>query len=235
MIPLSDDNPSKTAPVVTVAIIGLCALAFIWELRFGPRMDEALVAFGFTPSSFESGVPLNKVGLPVWATIFTAMFLHAGWLHIIGNMLFLWIFGNNIEDAMGHVRFTLFYLICGVAAALTMAMLDPHSNTPMIGASGAISGVLAAYMLLYPRARVHTLLILGILFYFARLRAVWVVGIWFAIQLVTAVLTPPSEPGTAWWAHVGGFAMGLILTPLFKSRDVPFFGPYDTRGPWADG
>jgi membrane associated rhomboid family serine protease len=235
MIPLSDENPSRTAPVVTVAIIVLCVLAFIWELRFGPRLDEALVAFGFTPASFTSGVPLNKVGLPVWATIFTAMFLHAGWLHIGGNMLFLWIFGNNIEDAMGHLRFTLFYLVSGVAAALAMVLLDPHSNTPMIGASGAISGVLAAYMLLYPRARVHTLLTLGFFFYMARLRAVWVVGIWFAIQLVTAALTPPSEPGTAWWAHVGGFAAGLILTPLLKSRDVPYFGPQDPRGPWADG
>ena len=235
MIPLSDENPTKTFAGVTLAIIALCAAAFLWELGLGARLDEALVAFGFTPAAFTSGVALNKVGLPVWATIFTAMFLHSGWLHIGGNMLFLWIFGNNIEDAMGHFRFTIFYLVCGVSAAMAMVLLDPHSNTPMIGASGAISGVLAAYMLLYPRARVRTLLTLGFFFYVARLRAVWVVGIWFAIQLLTAAMTPPSEPGTAWWAHVGGFAAGLLLTPLFKSRDVRYFGPHDPRGPWADG
>jgi rhomboid family protein len=235
MIPLSDENPARTPPIVTVGIIVLCALVFVWELGLGTRLDEALTAFGFTPYAFVHDAPVNTVGLPVWATILTAMFLHAGWLHIGGNMLFLWIFGNNIEDAMGHVRFTLFYLVCGVAAALALVVLDPNSHTPTIGASGAISGVLAAYMLLYPRARVHTLLTLGFFFYMARLRAVWVVGIWFAIQLVTAAMTPPSEPGTAWWAHVGGFLAGLALTPLLKSRDVPYFGPYDRRGPWGDG
>ena len=226
MIPYSDENPTRTTPVVTIAIMALCILAFFWELALGPRADEALTAFGFTPNTFThpAGAQL-PYGLPVWATIFTSMFLHAGWLHIGGNLLYLWIFGNNIEDAMGHVKFALFYLVCGAAAALTLVAMDSASHTPVVGASGAISGVLAAYMLLYPRARVHTMLTLGFFFYPVWLRAVWVIGFWFALQLLTAAITPPSEPGIAWWAHVGGFIAGLVLTPLLKSRDVPYFGP----------
>lgn len=235
MIPISDENPTRLRPVVTVLIILLCLLAFGWELALGNRLDEALTAFGFTPASFTTGLPHPGLGLPVWSTIFTSMFLHAGYLHIGGNLLYFWIFGNNIEDAMGHVKFALFYLVCGVAAALAMVLADPHSMTPIVGASGAISGVLAGYMLLYPRARVHTILTLGFFFYGVWLRAVWVLGLWFALQLVTAVLTPASEPGTAWWAHVGGFVAGLVLTPLLKARDIPYFGPFESRGPWADG
>jgi len=237
VIPISDDNPARLKPVVTVTIIVLCALAFVWELQLGKRADAALAVLGFTPNTFvhpdEAQAPW--LGLAPWQTIFTSMFLHAGVLHIAGNMLYLWIFGNNIEDAMGHVKFALFYLACGVAAALTMLLVDPSSHTPVVGASGAISGVLAAYMLLYPRARVHVVVPLIIVFYPFWVRAVWVVGIWFAMQLVTAVLTPASEPGTAWWAHVGGFVAGLALTPLLKSRHVPYFGPIDPRGPWANG
>jgi len=237
MIPFSDENPARTPPYVTVAIIVLCVLAFLWELSLGARSDQALVVFGFTPAGLEhpEGAQYVGLGLPVWTTILTSMFLHAGFLHIGGNMLYLWIFGNNIEDAMGHARFTVFYLVCGVVAALTLAAIDPSSTTPVVGASGAISGVLAAYMLLYPRARVHTLLTLGIFLYPVWIRAVWVIGFWFLLQLVTAAITPASEPGTAWWAHVGGFAAGLILTPLLKSRNVPYFGPFDDRGPWSKG
>jgi membrane associated rhomboid family serine protease len=237
MIPLSDENPARTRPYATVTIIVLCVLAFFWELALGTRTDEALAAFGFTPNAFfhPGGAQFVGLGLPEWTTIFTSMFLHAGFLHIGGNMLYLWIFGNNIEDAMGHWKFTLFYLVCGVAAVLTLAAIDPNSHTPIVGASGAISGVLAAYMLLYPRARVHTLLALGIFIYPVWIRAVWVIGFWFVLQLLTAAITPASEPGTAWWAHVGGFAAGLALTPLLKARDVPYFGPFDFRGPWGQG
>lgn len=237
MIPISDDNPARLTPVVTVAIIVLCVLAFLWELRLGSRMDAALAVLGFTPYSLVYSAPARaaSLGIAPWQTIFTSMFLHASVLHIAGNMLYLWIFGNNIEDAMGHVKFALFYLACGVAAALTMLLVDPASHTPVVGASGAISGVLAAYMLLYPRARVHVVVPLIIVFYPFWVRAVWVVGIWFAMQLVSAAMTPVSQPGTAWWAHVGGFLAGLVLTPLLKSRFVPYFGPIDPRGPWANG
>jgi len=146
-------------------------------------------------------------------------------------MLYLWIFGNNIEDAMGHVRFIFFYFICGVAAALTMAFMDPVSTQPMVGASGAISGVLAAYMLLYPRARVTVIIPWLLILYPFRINAMWVVGVWFAMQLLS--LTGPDTSGIAWWAHVGGFTAGLALTPFFKSSGVPFFGPRITRGPWS--
>jgi membrane associated rhomboid family serine protease len=146
-------------------------------------------------------------------------------------MLYLWIFGNNVEDAMGHLRFLAFYLMCGAAAALAMAYIDPSSRVPMIGASGAISGVLAAYVLLYPRHRVTVIVPLGIIFYPLSIAAIWVVGFWFVMQLFSAALSNPGQPGTAWWAHIGGFAAGLLLTPLLKSRHVPLFSRRPP-GPW---
>ena len=236
MIPISDDNPVEHTPFINWLLIGLCVAAFGWEFSLGEKgMDAALGVLGFTPAAYSGDIsaPSEVLGLPAYATIFTSMFLHGGFLHLIGNMLYLWIFGNNIEEAMGHTRYALFYLVCGVLAALTMDVIDPHSQVPMIGASGAISGVLGAYMLLYPRARVHVIIPLGIIFYPLWIRAVWVVGIWFAMQLASAAFTDPSQPGTAFWAHVGGFAAGLILTPFLKSHDVRFFGPFAPRGPWS--
>jgi membrane associated rhomboid family serine protease len=235
MIPISDDNPTRLTPILTWALIGVCVLVYIWERSLGHGMDAALLVFGFTPASLFSGyVPLPDVGeVPAGLTIFTSMFLHGSILHIAGNMLYLWIFGNNVEDAMGHLRYLLFYLICGVAAALTLAYIDPSSRVPMVGASGAISGVLAAYVLLFPRARVTVIVPLGIIFYPFRITAVWVVGFWFLLQLLSAAATRPDQPGVAWWAHVGGFAAGAILTPLFKSSDFPLFGPVRRRGPWG--
>jgi membrane associated rhomboid family serine protease len=218
MIPISDDNPSRRPAVVTWTIIALCVAVWLWEFRLGRAMNDVIAKWGFAPAS------LSATHGHAAVTLFTAMFLHGGWLHIGGNMLYLWIFGNNVEDAMGHVRFALFYLLCGIAAALALAYMDPASQLPMIGASGAISGVLAAYVLLYPRARVTVVVPLGIVFYPLALGAVWVVGLWFAMQLVSAWIVDPAQPGIAWWAHVGGFAAGLLLTPLFKSRDVPLFG-----------
>lgn len=238
MIPISDENPSKRPPVATLALVGLCAAVFLWELTLGaPGMERLLTLFGATPAAIlhPANAQLPLPHLPIWATIFTSMFLHAGYLHIAGNMLYLWIFGNNIEDAFGHVKFVLFYLICGVAAVLAMVLLDPGSNSPIVGASGAISGVLAAYMLLFPRAWVHAVAPEVLILLPIRIRAVWVIGIWFALQLVIAVTTPADGAGTAWWAHVGGFAAGLVLTPVLKARDVPYFGPFDPRGPWGEG
>jgi membrane associated rhomboid family serine protease len=235
MIPISDDNPVDHPAVVTWLLILGCAAAFAWEISLGSKgMDAALEVFGFTPAAlFGSETPPSEAfGVSPVATIFISMFLHGGWLHILGNMLYLWIFGNNIEEAMGHVRFTLFYFVCGVAAALTMGFVDRASVVPMVGASGAISGVLGAYMLLYPRARVHVIIPLGIIFYPLWVRAVWVVGVWFAVQLASAAFSDPTQPGTAFWAHVGGFAAGLFLTPILKARDVRFFGPYFRQGPW---
>jgi membrane associated rhomboid family serine protease len=227
MIPISDDNPVRLTPVVTWAIIILCVAVFVWELSLGGGADAAIDALAFKP------VTLLKGSITLAAiTILTAMFLHGGFLHIGGNMLYLWIFGNNVEDAMGHVRYLLFYLISGAAAALAMAWMDPTSSIPMLGASGAISGVLAAYVLIYPRARVTVIVPLGIIFYPMKISAIWVVGFWFVLQLLSAALSNPDQPGTAFWAHVGGFIVGGLLTPLFKSAHIPLFGDVH-RGPWG--
>ncbi|MBU6442496.1 MAG: rhomboid family intramembrane serine protease [Alphaproteobacteria bacterium] len=234
MIPISDDNPARLVPVVTWAIILSCAIVFAWELSLGRGMAPALALLGFTPAALGHALlpPPGYVSVPVWATIFTSMFLHGGFLHIGGNMLYLWIFGNNVEDAMGHLRYLLFYLICGVAAALTLAAINPASPVPMIGASGAISGVLAAYVLLYPRARVTVIVPLGIILYPMKISAIWVVGFWFVLQLLSAALGGQADSGVAWWAHIGGFLAGGLLTPMFKSAQFPLFGEV-RRGPWG--
>jgi membrane associated rhomboid family serine protease len=233
MIPVSDDNPARSPAVVTWTIMALCVGAYLWERSLGREMNAALVALGFIPALYFSPATAEATGLavPPWLTILSSMFLHGGLLHLAGNMLYLWIFGNNVEDAMGHWRFLLFYLVCGAAAALAMAYMNPASRVPMIGASGAISGVLAAYLLLYPRARVTVIVPLGIILWPFTIAAMWVVGFWFLLQLISASLAEPGQPGTAWWAHVGGFVAGVVLTPIAKARDVPLFGRRPP-GPW---
>ena len=233
MIPIADDNPARLTPVVTWAIIALCVAVYVWERSFGREMNALLNALGFVPASLFAPQTLRATYMPVSQgfTILTSMFLHGGVLHVAGNMLYLWIFGNNVEDSMGHMRYLVFYLACGTAAALTLAFIDPTSRLPMVGASGAISGVLAAYVLFYPRARVTVVVPLGIIFYPFAITALWVVGLWFAMQLLSAALTDPGQPGVAFWAHVGGFVAGIVLTPLLKSRGARLFGEV-RRGPW---
>ena len=234
VIPISDDNPTRLIPMATWGIIVLCVIAYIWERSFGRDMDAAILVLGFTPASLfgHARPPQGFESLPPAATIVTSMFMHGSVLHLAGNMLYLWIFGNNVEDAMGHLRFVAFYLLCGLAAALMLAYIDPGSRIPMVGASGAISGVLAGYVLLYPRARVTVIVPLGIIFYPFTVSAFWVVSFWFVLQLLSAALSDPNQPGVAWWAHVGGFGAGLVLTPLLKSRSFPLFAR-PRRGPWA--
>jgi len=234
MIPISDDNPARLVPIVTWLIIALCVAVYLWERSLGHEMDAAILVLGFVPAALlhAHASPPGFVNVSPVATILTSMFMHGGLLHIAGNMLYLWIFGNNVEDAMGHARFVVFYLVCGTAAALTLAWIDPSSRVPMIGASGAISGVLAGYVLLFPRARVTVIVPLGIIFYPFALSAFWVVSFWFVMQLLSASLSDPHQPGVAWWAHVGGFGAGLALTPLFKSAAFPLFGAR-RQGPWS--
>jgi membrane associated rhomboid family serine protease len=234
MIPISDENPTRLMPIFTILIGVVCVAVYIWEEQLGPAMGDSFVTFGFIPNTLMSPhkAVVEDAELPAFATILTSMFLHGSWWHLLGNMLYLWIFGNNIEDAMGHARFLLFYLVCGVAAALTMAFMDPASTIPMVGASGAISGALGAYMLLYPRARVTVIVPILIVFYPFHIRAIWVVGIWFAMQLLNAATATPDAPGVAWWAHVGGFFAGMALTPFLKSAQVRYFGPYKKTLPW---
>ena len=227
MIPLRDNIPSRITPVVTVAAILACTIIFLWQLSLGERGFQAAVySLGVVPATLlrDARLPPDLYLIPPVATVFTSMFLHGGWLHLIGNMLFLWIFGDNVEDAMGHFRFVVFYLVCGVAAALAQSLPNPDSTVPMIGASGAISGVLGAYLLLYPRAQVLVLIPLGLFTQLVHLPAILVLGLWFAIQLVSSLLAAPGAGGVAFGAHVGGFVAGMILVPLFKRRQLALFG-----------
>ena len=227
MIPLRDDVRSRITPVVSVAVIVACVLIFFWQLSLGQTgFQRAVYSLGVIPVTLlgSEQLPPDLYLLPPTATIFTSMFLHGGLLHLLGNMLYLWIFGDNVEDAMGHVRFIVFYLLCGVAAALAQAVPNPESAIPMIGASGAISGVLGAYLLLYPRAQVLVLIPLGLFSQIVHLPAVLVLGLWFLIQLVSSLLADPSQGGVAFGAHIGGFIAGMALLPLFKGRNTPLFG-----------
>lgn len=227
MIPLHDDNPTELAPYLTVAIIVLCVLAFLWELSLGRAQQAAVLSLGAIPAVLlhHRQLPPEFVLIPPLATVFTSMFLHGGWLHLLGNMLYLWIFGNNVEDAMGHGRFAVFYLLCGTVAVFAQALPDPQSVIPMIGASGAISGVLGAYLLLYPHARV--LVVIPIFFYpyLIQLKASWVLGFWFVMQLISALEAPAGQGGVAFGAHVGGFVAGIALVPVFRRRGVMLLHP----------
>lgn len=231
VIPLHDDNPTRTKPYVTIALIALCVLAFIWQLIAGAQGNQRIVfSLGVIPSVLfgRSELPPELAWVPPGATVFTSMFLHGGFMHLLGNMLYLWIFGNNVEDAMGHVRFVLFFLMCGVAAVFAQALPNPASDIPMIGASGAISGVLGAYLLLYPRARVLLGLPLGFLIVqLGRFPAMWVLAAWFGMQLLLGYFTSADQQGgVAFGAHVGGFLAGMLLIPVFKNRDVPLWRRY---------
>ncbi|MEZ5498393.1 MAG: rhomboid family intramembrane serine protease [Steroidobacteraceae bacterium] len=226
VIPLHDDNPARIRPFVTYALLALCVLAFLLQLFSGGNGERIVYALGVIPA-----VLLGHMQLPTelsWVapqlTIVTSMFLHGSLLHLAGNMLYLWIFGNNVEDAMGHARFVFFYLICGCAAVFAQALPDPASRVPMIGASGAISGVLGAYMLLYPRARILLGLPLGfVIIRLGRAPALVVLAVWFMMQLAMQLMSGEAEGGVAFRAHIGGFIAGVLLVPVFKDRDVPLW------------
>ncbi|HSN70229.1 MAG TPA: rhomboid family intramembrane serine protease [Steroidobacteraceae bacterium] len=227
MIPLRDDNPSQIVPLVTRALVVACVLAFLWQLSLGPRGGERVVyALGVIPAVLfgTRSLPDELALVPAYATVFTSMFLHGGWMHLIGNMLYLWIFGDNVEDSMGHVRYVVFYLVCGVAAVFAQALPAPDSTVPMIGASGAISGVLGAYLLLHPHARVLVVIPIGFILQTVRLPAGVVLALWFGLQLVSSLFAQGSG-GVAFRAHIGGFIAGMLLVPVMKRRDIPLFQP----------
>ena len=217
MIPLSDENRTSRPPVVSYALLGAIILAFVWQLQAG---DAAVYAFGLIPARLVHGalLPPQLDWAPAWATVFTSMFLHGGWLHLGGNLLYLWIFGDNVEDALGRGRFVAFYLLCGVAAALVQTVSETTSIVPMIGASGAISGVLGAYLRLFPHAQVRVLVPLFIVFYTIRVPAWVVLGLWFLFQLASSAMIQPGQGGVAFFAHIGGFLSGLILVGLLMPR-----------------
>jgi membrane associated rhomboid family serine protease len=221
-----------------------CVMVYLVQLSFGTQGGEALVyQFGMIPVRLFGGRDLTPelAVVPAWTTLFSSMFMHGGLLHLGGNMLFLWIFGDNVEDSMGHVRFLLFYLLCGLAAAMTHALLNPESAIPMIGASGAISGVLGAYFLLHPMATVRVLIIIIVFVTIVHVPAFFVIGLWFLMQLLSAFATIAGGPGVAFWAHVGGFIAGTTLVYFFKEPGVVLlqrprsrmFEIERRRGPWG--
>lgn len=206
MFPIRDHNPSGRMPYVTFALIAANALVFLgyWlTLQSESQLNQFFTDWGLVPANLMRGGGLQ--------TLFTSMFLHAGWMHIAGNMLFLWIFGDNLEDEMGHGGFLLFYLLSGLAAAFAQVAAAPSSPIPMVGASGAIAGVMGGYLLLFPKARVDVLFIFIIIFRIFPIPAWIVLGVWFGIQLFSGVAVPGDQGGVAYWAHAGGFAAGLVL------------------------
>lgn len=231
MFPLSDDNPHFITPYATYAIIALNVLAWVFVQGMGmePRLSASVCTLGMVPGELLQTLAAGtrfQIGphtfcvlgdTPNWLTAVTHMFLHGGWLHIIGNMWFLWIFGNNVEDSMGHGRFVAFYLLCGLAAAAAQILSDPSSGVPMVGASGAIGGVMGAYVLLYPKVKVKMLLFLGIFITTFTIPAFWMLGYWFAVQLIGGFGSLGAHAGgVAFWAHVGGFVAGAALILLFQ-------------------
>lgn len=218
MIPIYDDNPALGKPLLVITIIAVCIIIWFWQSGLSYQDNNAVIVnFGLTPKVFLSGPLLS------FFTLFTSMFMHGGFMHLAGNMLYLWIFGDNIEGALGHFRFILFYFLCGIAAAFTQILSAPDSTIPMIGASGAVSGVLGAYLIFYPRARIRTFVFLGIFITFLRLPAVLLLGFWILGQVISAFISNPGSPGVAWFAHLGGFFMGMLLAPLLKKPNISIF------------
>jgi membrane associated rhomboid family serine protease len=231
MFPISDDNPQPGVPVVTWAIIGVCVAVFLWQFSLPEDAGERAVFFyGMVPANLFGTGAATQAAIPAWATVLTSMFMHGGIAHIFGNMLYLWIFGDNVELAMGRIRFLVFYLVCGTIAALAQGLQSPASTIPLIGASGAISGVLGGYLVLQPFGRVRVLF-MPIPFFIRVISvpAIVVLGLWFVIQFASGLASDPARGGVAFWAHVGGFIAGVALMPLFRRRDVPLMQPGPRR------
>jgi membrane associated rhomboid family serine protease len=218
LIPYKDDNPTRIVPYVTIGIIALNVLVFLAEVTSTSGLQKATYSYGAIPHSlltFEKAQPVHPT-----VTVFSSMFMHGGFFHLGGNMLYLWIFGNNIEDKLGHIRFLVFYLFCGIIAVYSYAFTNPQSTIPMIGASGAVAGILGAYLLLFPHARVHTFIFLGFFITTIKIPALIVIGFWAIIQLINGLISTGlrEEGGVAWFAHIGGFLIGLVTIKLWLPR-----------------
>ena len=222
MIPFKDNVPTIIKPVVTIGLILLNCAVFLFQQSLPEDLYvETVYLFG--------AIPVRILHLESWfsasiynpaVSLVASMFMHGGWFHLAGNMLYLWIFGNNVEDSMGHFRFIVFYLLCGFAAASAQVLSAPESTAPMIGASGAVSGVLGAYLILHPFARVHTLLILIIFIQIVELPAILVLSVWLMLQIINSLAAPAGAAGVAWYAHIGGFVVGLLLIRFFQNRKL---------------
>jgi membrane associated rhomboid family serine protease len=220
MIPLRDTIPSKKRPFFTWTLIALNIAVFVWEMSLGPGGESAILQHAFVPARFFGAVRHAPGGLARVLPVFSSMFLHGGWLHLLGNMLYLYIFGDNVEDAFGHGPFLVFYFVCGSVSALSQGLVDPRSTVPMVGASGAVAGVLGAYFVLYPHARVLTLVPIFIFFQLMEIPAFFFLLFWFLLQFVSGALSSglggAGEGGVAFWAHVGGFAVGLFVALIVR-------------------
>ncbi len=224
MIPLHDNLPTSRPPVVTLCIIGLNTYVFLKEFLLGPLGGNRFILYyGLIPCSLTGSCQVVGRAFSPEVSLVTSMFVHAGFFHYAGNMLYLWIFGNNVEEAMGRLRFALFYLLCGLAAAFAQIYVSPSSRIPMVGASGAISGVLGAYLMLFPHARVLTLIPLGLFTQIVEIPALIVLGFWIVVQMLNGLLTFNfAGGGVAVFAHIGGFFFGMLLIGIFKRRTIPW-------------
>lgn len=221
MIPLKDNIPSKSFPVINITLITINIIIFFYEVSLGKEVEYIFHSFGIVPRIFLENISDANI-LDAAIPIFTSMFLHGGILHLIGNMLFLWIFGDNVEDRLGHIGFLFFYILCGILAAIVHIFTNQTSSVPTIGASGAIAGVLGAYFILYPLARVSTLVLIGFFLTIVRIPAIIFLGMWFLIQFFQGTLQfallEKDVGGIAWWAHAGGFLSGIFLVFLFRKK-----------------
>ena len=236
MIPIKDDNPTQNKSIIRLFILLTCLIVFILQLT-SDNNKELLFYYGFKPDSLFNPNYSNYTFLPI-LTIFTSMFMHGGWLHFLSNMLYLWIFADNVEDVLGKKRFTFFYIMSGVFAATFQMLADINSSIPMIGASGAIAGVLGAYMYLFPKAKILVLIPLVIFFFTARLPAILVIGAWILVQFINLGLVDQSSTNVAWFAHIGGFLFGIFYCFFFiekkKIRKANSILPRKKSNPWKD-
>jgi membrane associated rhomboid family serine protease len=222
MFPLRDSIPSQRRPVVTIAIIAASSLTFLYQLTLGPALESFLLANAFVPARFFHPAAFAATVQGNLASLVVSMFLHGGWLHLIGNMWFLWVFGDNVEDTLGHWKYLVFYLVCGAAASLAQGIVAPSSPVPMVGASGAIAGVLGAYLLWFPWSRVKTFLFLGFFATFTELPAPAFLLLWFVVQFFSGTLSLAAAGtaggGVAWFAHIGGFVAGAAIAAVSRRR-----------------
>jgi membrane associated rhomboid family serine protease len=220
VIPLRDKNPSYTFPIINYLLIAANVVAFFYELSLGPRLDNFIINYGLVPQEYFHAVAHHTHLITRYFPFFTSMFLHGGWMHIIGNMWFLFIFGDNVEDKLGHGNYLAFYLLSGLAAAVVQLLSSVGSPVPTIGASGAISGVLGAYLVMFPKAKISTLIPIFFFIDIIDISAFLFIGFWFLMQFVSGLQTVgiDTSGGIAWWAHIGGFIAGILMVPVFKKR-----------------
>src|SRR5262245_17783430 len=230
MIPFRDNIPSRTFPVINVLLIVANVLVFLYELSLGSGLDRFIMHYGVVPAAVFAWPESNLSVSAVITPFFTSMFLHGGWLHLIGNMWYLWIFGDNVEDRLGHFAYLVFYLLCGLGAGVVHTILNYDMTIPSVGASGAIAAVLGAYVISYPFARVLTLIPIFVFWQIVEIPALIVLGLWFVLQFLygAASLAATTGPagGVAWWAHIGGFVIGMIMVRLFPRKDLPRYVSY---------